>query len=122
MEQTIKLSEKEVELKATAKLPLIYMAAFGEDIMQVQGKIFAIVQPDGTLDLSRMSEINCVGVMQIIWSMAKCAEGDKVPAFEEWLEEFETFPIFDVLFDVLDLFFANMQTTTRIKNASAVEA
>lgn len=121
MEKTIKIDGKQVKLKANAKLPLIYMGEFGEDIMQVQGKIFGIITLDGKIDMSRFPDINCLGVMHIIWSMAKCANPN-VALFENWLDEFESFPILDVMLEVMDLFFANMSTGTRIKNVSAAEA
>ena len=119
MEKTITIDGKEIRLKANAMLPLIYRNSFSQDIFKVQGTLFGLIGRGG-INLKGIEDVDCVGIMQIIWCMAKAAD-QSVPKFEEWLDGFETFPIFDVFEDVLDLFMVNIATTSKIKNADAAE-
>lgn len=118
MEKTITIDGKEIRLKANAMLPIVYRNAFGQDIFKAQGSIFGLVGGKNIVNLRGIEDVDCVGIMQIIWCMAKCANGS-LPDFEKWIEGFEAFPIFDVFNDALELFMLNISTTSKIKNADA---
>lgn len=118
MEKIITIDGKEISLKANAMLPIVYRNAFGQDIFKVQGSIFGLVSGKGGVNLRAIEDVDCVGVMQIIWCMAKCANSS-LPDFEKWIEGFEAFPIFDVFNDALELFMLNISTTSKIKNRKA---
>jgi len=115
MERTITIDGKEIKLKANARNALIYRAFFGEDIFKVQGTFMKTINDKDELIIENL---DCLGVMKLIWTMAKAADAG-IPTFEEWLDQFEEFPILDVFLDLQDMLMINMASTTKIKNAKA---
>lgn len=115
MEKTITVDGKELKLKANAMNALIFRSAFGEDIFKVQGTFSKTINDDGT---PALENIDCLGVMKLVWTMAKAAD-KTTPAFESWLDTFEEFPIMDVFVEIHDMLMINMTSTTKIKNAKA---
>lgn len=126
MEKTVKIDGKDVRLKANAKLPLVYRAYFGEEIFKVQiGMISLASKAESAskdkaikLSISDMAQIDTVGVIKMIWAMAKCAD-DSIPELEKWLDGFDEMPIFELINDCVELFLSNLTSTTNIKNAEA---
>ena len=122
MEKTITIDGKEVRLKANAMQAIIYRANFGRDILEVQGSLMGMVEFDREgnthINLSGVKNIDSVGIVEIIWCMAKAAD-DTIPPMEQWLNQFDTFPIMDVFADAYELVLANFISTSRIKNTKA---
>lgn len=122
MEKIIKIGDKKVKLKANAMQALIYRSNFGKDIMEVQGSMLGMVnfEEDGstTLNLNGIKGLDSVGIVQIIWCMAKAAD-DSVPPLENWLEQFDVFPVMDIFAEAYELILANFISTSKIKNRKA---
>lgn len=122
MEKIIKIGEKDVRLKANAMQAIIYRREFGRDIMEVQGSLMSMVDIDSkgktSVNLAGVKGIDGVGIVQIIWTMAKAAD-DTIPPLEQWLEQFDTFPIMDIFMDSYELILANFISASRIKNRKA---
>lgn len=122
MEKIIKIGEKDVRLKANAMQAIIYRREFGRDIMEVQGSLISMVDIDSkgktSVNLAGVKGIDGVGIVQIIWTMAKAAD-DTIPPLEQWLEQFDTFPIMDIFMDSYELILANFISASRIKNRKA---
>ena len=122
MEKVIKIGEKDVRLKANAMQAIIYRREFGRDIMEVQGSIMKMMKLDksgnATFNLDGIGNLDSVGIVQVIWTMAKAADAS-VPPLEQWLEQFDAFPIMDVFAEAYELILANFISTTKIKNRKA---
>ena len=122
MEKIIKIGEKDVRLKANAMQAIIYRREFGRDIMEVQGSLMSMISFDSkgkaSVNLACVKEIDGVGIVQIIWTMAKAAD-DTIPPLEQWLEQIDTFPIMDIFMDSYELILANFISVSRIKNRKA---
>lgn len=122
MEKIIKIGEKDVRLKSNAMQAIIYRREFGRDIMEVQGSLMSMISFDSkgktSVNLAFVKEIDGVGIVQIIWTMAKAAD-DTIPPLEQWLEQFDTFPIMDIFMDSYELILANFISVSRIKNRKA---
>lgn len=116
MEKTIEIDGKNVRLKSNALLPIVFRANFGRDIFEVQSQIFGLGKSG--LSVRQIKDIECVGVMQMVWTMAKIAD-DSIKPFEEWVGEFDEFPVFDFFNEIFDLFLTNISSTSKIKNSSA---
>ena len=116
MEKTIKIDGKDVRLKSNALLPIVFRANFGRDIFEVQSQIFGLGKSG--FSIRQIKDVECVGLMQMVWTMAKIAD-DSTKPFEEWAGEFNEFPIFDFFDDIVDLFLTNISSTSKIKNSSA---
>jgi hypothetical protein len=81
--RTIKISEKEIGLKASPLALLYYKQAFGSDLVGDLVKM---------QDLEKdPSKIDSVVILQVAWAMNKAAEGKgkTFPHFESWLDQFE---------------------------------
>ena len=117
MEKIVDIGGKEVRLKASAMTPVIYRNAFGRDIFKAQGSIFTLASKK----LKDLANVDSVGVMEIVWAMAKTADRS-LPGFEDWLETLEAFPILDVFNETVDLLMQNMTVRSNIKNSGAAES
>ncbi|UYL94105.1 hypothetical protein PK51_gp12 [Geobacillus phage vB_GthS_PK5.1] len=81
--RTIKISEKEIGLKATPLALLYYKQEFKTDLIGDLLKMQALANNPSALD--------SVALLQIVWAMNKAAEGKgkAFPNFEAWLDQFE---------------------------------
>lgn len=135
MEKTITIDGKEVRFKASASFPLIYKANFNVDILtiimpllsELLGSMDDIVSDktlkEGTLELtpSALSEmlenvysLELIDVMNLLWTMAKCAD-DKIPDPLKWFGEFDEFPIFDVAIEAFPMLFESLFSKKKLK-------
>lgn len=111
MELTVKISEKEVRLKSSAALPLRYKAQFGRDLFADMAKMREVANGE-------LPALDTEVFYNIVWALAKCAD-DKIPPVIQWVESFETFPIFEIFNQAGELVAKSMGTEQ--KNATAVE-
>lgn len=105
----------EVPFKASATLPRLYRAKFRKDIF----KDFAALKT--SVDESDEAEsglgIESLEVFEnIAWTMAKHADPQGVPdSPDEWLEQFNTFSIYEVLPQLFELWGVNLETQAESK-------
>ena len=89
MEKTIRVSGKEVRLRATAALPIRYKAQFGRDL-------FAdIFKMEPAIKDNDLSKLDTLVFYDLVWLMAKSAN-PSIPDLEEWLDQFDSFPVEDI--------------------------
>lgn len=90
MEKTIRIDGKEVRLRATAALPIRYRAQFGRDLFSDLFKLEPVAKNNdfGKLDTTIFYDL--------LWLMARNADSS-IPDLEEWLDQFDSFPV-DVVF------------------------
>ena len=98
MIKTITIDGKEVSFKASAAIPRLYRLEFKRDIFH-----------DLTI-LEKGMKKNDVASLEVFenvaYIMAKHANKE-IPLIEEWLEGFNTFSIYQVLPELIDLWQAN---------------
>ena len=107
MEKTIIVDGKKLRLRATAAVPRLYRMKFGRDIMKDMAALEksyakAVTQEEqfAATDLE-LSE-NCAYIM------ARHADPENVPeSIEDWLDEFDTFSIYLVLPEIMELWNIN---------------
>ncbi len=119
MEKTITIDGRPVRLKSTGATVLRYKQQFGQDYFSELLKLVKIAEPLGTLesgelDLSSMrTEDLALFDLEVfynfVWVLAKTAD-KSIPEPIEWLEEFESFPIMEILPEIMDLLSASIQT------------
>lgn len=95
MEKIFNIDGREVRLKSTAALPLYYKAQFGRDIFADLNKLAPVADGD-------MDEFDAEIFYNIIWAMAKSAD-KSLPPLMEWLDTFDSFPIFEMFVDANEL-------------------
>lgn len=121
LRKTVVIDGKEVEFKASAAVPRIYRMKFGRDLFVDLQKIAKSVEKDGKKEEedSEASEIpveNLEMFENISYIMAQHANPKKVPKdIMEWLEQFNTFSIYQVLPSILELWKMNEQTKSEAK-------
>ena len=119
MTKKIPIDGKEVLFKASAAIPRIYRLKFGRDIYRDLRALEKAVgdsdEKESSLDLFSLEMFE-----NIAYVMAKHAEPQAVPDTpEEWLDGFNTFSIYQVLPELIQLWGLNVQTDVESKKNGA---
>ena len=114
MIRNIEIDGKEVAFKASAAIPRIYRLKFGRDIYRdlaaLEKNVGENEEGKSTLDLVSLEMFE-----NIAYVMAKHADPSIPNTPEEWLDEFNTFSIYQVLPQLIDLWGLNVQTDAEAK-------
>ena len=103
MEKIILIDGKEVPFKSNGAIPFRYKQQFGKDFFAEIAKMSA-----GNKEFT-MENVDLEVFYNLAWVFAKTAD-KTIPAPMEWLETFDTFPIFDIMPEIQDMLLATMQT------------
>jgi len=115
LKKTVQIDGKDVVFKASAAIPRIYRLKFQRDIYK---DLRNLEQAMGNSDegQSNLDLFSLEMFENIAYIMAKHAEPDKVPdSPEEWLDEFNTFSIYQVLPEIIKLWGLNIQSDVESK-------
>ena len=117
MEKKIEIDGKQVPFRASAAIPRIYRMKFGRDIYkdlrQLEKSMDAEDENDSQLDSFSLEMFE-----NIAFVMAKHADPSIPDTTEEWLDEFNTFSIYQVLPEIIKLWGLNLQTDIEAKKIS----
>ena len=119
MTKKIRIDGKEVLFKASAAIPRIYRLKFHRDIYKDLRDLEKAVgdsdEKESSLDLFSLEMFE-----NIAYIMAKHAAPQEVPDTpEEWLDGFNTFSIYQVLPEIIELWGLNVQTQVESKKKFA---
>ena len=111
----IQIDGKDVVFKASAAIPRIYRLKFHRDIYKdlrdLEKAVSSSSAEESNLDLLSLELFE-----NIAYIMAKHAEPTTVPdSPEEWLDEFSTFSIYQVLPQIIELWGLNIQSEVESK-------
>lgn len=114
MTRKIEIDGKEVLFKASAAIPRIYRIKFHRDIYKdlsvLEKAIDKNSEEGSTLDTFSLEMFE-----NIAYIMAKHADSTIPDTPEEWLDEFNTFSIYQVLPKLIELWGLNVQTDVTAK-------
>ena len=114
MTQTIEIDGQPVKFRASAAIPRIYRLRFHRDIYKdlslLEKSISKQDETDSNLDLFSLEMFE-----NLSWVMAKHADPSIPDTPEEWLDNFNTFSIYQVLPKLIELWGLNVQTTVQSK-------
>ena len=115
MTKKIQIDGKDVEFKASAAIPRIYRLKFHRDIYKdlrdLEKAVDSSSAEESNLDLFSLEMFE-----NIAYIMAKHADPSTVPdSPEEWLDEFSTFSIYQVLPEIIELWGLNAQSDVESK-------
>lgn len=114
MTKEIEIDGKEVCFKASAAIPRIYRIKFHRDIYKdlraLEKAIGKNSEEESTLDLFSLEMFE-----NIAYIMAKHADPSIPDNPEDWLDEFNTFSIYQVLPQIIELWGLNVQTDVQSK-------
>ena len=111
----IRIDERDVVFKASAAIPRIYRLKFQRDIYKdlrdLQKAVDSSRAEESNLDMLSLELFE-----NIAYIMAKHADPTTVPdSPEEWLDEFSTFSIYQVLPEIIELWGLNVQSDVEAK-------
>lgn len=117
----IEIDGQEVEFRASAAVPRMYRLKFGRDIYKDLRQLETSVGENDE-DASGLDMFSLEMFENIAFIMAKHASPDTVPSEpDEWLEQFNTFSIYQILPQLIELWGLNVQTQVEErKNFAAV--
>ena len=114
MKQNIEIDGRQVAFEASAAIPRIYRMRFHRDIYKdlrlLEKSIGKEDEGESNLDLFSLEMFE-----NIAFVMAKHADPSIPDTPEEWLDEFSTFSIYQVLPKLIELWGLNVQTQVESK-------
>ena len=114
MKQNIEIDGRQVPFRASAAIPRIYRMKFHRDIYK-DLKALERSLGDSTEDASSLDMFSLEMFENIAYIMAKHADPSIPDSPEEWLDEFNTFSIYQVLPKLIELWGLNVQTEVESK-------
>lgn len=112
IEKRIKIDGQQVPFRASAAIPRLYRSRFGRDIFRDLMKLGKALTSGnaGELTIDDLEMFENVGYV-----MAKHADPGQPDTPEEWLDQFNTFSIYEVLPQLLELWHLNISTGVAAK-------
>lgn len=110
----VDIDGKQVPFKASAAIPRIYRIKFNRDIYKDLRSLEKAVG-EGDEENSNLDLFSLEMFENIAYVMAKHADPNIPDTPEEWLDEFNTFSIYQVLPSIIELWGLNVQTEVESK-------
>ena len=110
----VEIDGKQVPFKASAAIPRIYRIKFNRDIYKDLRSLEKAVG-EGSEENSNLDLFSLEMFENIAYVMAKHADPNIPDTPEEWLDEFNTFSIYQVLPSIIELWGLNVQTEVESK-------
>lgn len=119
MTKMVKVDEKDVAFKASAAIPRLYRIKFRRDIFKDLKKLSKAVEKNEETE-SEIAIDDLEMFENIAYIMAQHADPKNVPSnVIEWLDNFNTFSIYQILPELIDLW--NLNTTTEIESKKKLD-
>ena len=110
----VEIDGKQVPFKASAAIPRIYRIKVNRDIYKDLRSLEKAVG-EGNEEKSNLDLFSLEMFENIAYVMAKHADPKIPDTPEEWLDEFNTFSIYQVLPSIIELWGLNVQTEVKSK-------
>ena len=110
----VEIDGKQVPFKASAAIPRIYRIKFNRDIYKDLRSLEKAVG-EGDEENSNLDLFSLEMFENIAYVMAKHADPNIPDTPEEWLDQFNTFSIYQVLPSIIELWGLNVQTEVESK-------
>ena len=123
MERTIKVGGAELRMRASALIPRLYRFRFGRDLIKDMTQLEKAykkamsLKEDATDDERQDAELGVLDLTifeNVAWAMAKNADPNVPNDPDEWLDTIDgVFSVYEVLPQILDLWTAGLETTSK---------
>lgn len=114
MEKTIIVDGKQVHLKSTGATPIRYKAQFGKDFFSEIMKLNHLTKIDTeNLEASDLSMLEMDIFYNFVYVLAKTAD-QSIPDPITWLDDFDSFPIIEVIPQIQDMLLSSMQSKKKM--------
>ena len=114
MVKNIEIDGKQVAFRASAAIPRIYRMKFQRDIYKDLAALEKAIG-DNSEEVSNLDMFSLEMFENIAYIMAKHADPTIPDTPEEWLDEFNTFSIYQVLPKIIELWGLNVKTDVEAK-------
>jgi hypothetical protein len=118
MEKTLTIDGKKVTFKSSGATPIRYKAQFHRDFIKDVFKMRSLekIQDKKPEDIGdeELEALDFDLFYRLIWVLAKNADKD-IPDLENWLDEFEEFPIQEIIGELIDLIGKSIQSESAKK-------
>ena len=114
MVKNIEIDGKQVAFRASAAIPRIYRMKFQRDIYKDLAALEKAIG-DNSEEVSNLDMFSLEMFENIAYIMAKHADPAIPDTPEEWLDEFNTFSIYQVLPKIIELWGLNVKTDVEAK-------
>ena len=114
MVKKIEIDGKEVAFRASAAIPRIYRMKFQRDIYKDLAALEKAIG-DNTEEISNLDMFSLEMFENIAYIMAKHADPSIPDSPEEWLDDFNTFSIYQVLPKIIELWGLNVKVDVEAK-------
>lgn len=124
MDKILTISGKEVGLRATALTPRLYRHKIGRDIIQDMSQLqkafakAAQISKDATDEERESAQLSVMDLEifeNVAFIMARQYDQNIPDTVEAWLDEFDTFSIYEIFPVILELWNLNNKTTAKPK-------
>lgn len=124
MDKVLTISGKEVGLRATALTPRLYRHKIGRDIIQDMSQLqkafakAAQISKDATDEEREAAQLSVMDLEifeNVAFIMARQYDQNIPDTVEAWLDEFDTFSIYEIFPVILELWNINNRTTAKPK-------
>jgi hypothetical protein len=112
--KNIEIDGKMVPFRASAAIPRIYRLKFQRDIYKDLATLEKAIE-DSSEEVSNLDLFSLEMFENIAYVMAKHADGSIPDTPEEWLDEFNTFSIYQVLPKIIELWGLNVRSDVEAK-------
>ena len=107
----VEIDGQEIGFKASAAIPRMYRNMFGRDVYKDIMQLGEAVK-DNDEGASTLDSFSLEMFESLAWVMAKHYDPEKVPdSVDDFLEQFDTFSIYQILPELIDLWGMNIKTT-----------
>ena len=124
MDKVLIISGKEVGLRATALTPRLYRHKIGRDIIQDMSQLqkafakAAQISKDATDEEREAAQLSVMDLEifeNVAFIMARQYDQNIPDTVEAWLDEFDTFSIYEIFPVIMELWNINNKTTAKPK-------
>ena len=114
MEKTIEIDGKKIRFKSNGATPLRYKAQFGKDYFKEIIKLAPLQKLNGKKGIApeELAALVFEVFYNISWIMAKTAD-PSIPEPLEWLDQFDEFPMAEVIPQLQDLMLSSFKSTKK---------
>ncbi len=112
MEKILTIDGKQVPFKSSGAFLLRYKMQFGRDAVADIAKLQGVTDEKG--NVKDFAALDLEVFYNMVWTLAKIAD-PTIPPPLEWLDAFGTFPIVDILPELIDMILGNFSTSVSPK-------
>lgn len=116
IKREIEIDGRKVPFRASAAIPRLYRAKFGRDIFKDLTHLEKNMKTQEQEDSGSSLSVDSLELFEnVAYIMAKHADPAQPEDITDWLDQFSTFSIYQVLPELLEMWHLNVQTDVQAK-------